>query len=47
MESITIALVLLLAVVLSGTLARLSPVGIPLPLVQIAAGGLFTLDYSP
>jgi CPA1 family monovalent cation:H+ antiporter len=38
MESITIALVLLLAVVLSGTLARLSPVGIPLPLVQIALG---------
>jgi CPA1 family monovalent cation:H+ antiporter len=38
MESITIALVLLLAVVLSGTLARLSPVAIPLPLVQIALG---------
>jgi CPA1 family monovalent cation:H+ antiporter len=38
LESITIALVLLLAVVLSGTLARLSPIAIPLPLVQIALG---------
>jgi monovalent cation/hydrogen antiporter len=38
MESISIALVLLLAVVLSGTLARLSPIAIPLPLVQIALG---------
>ncbi|MDG3578244.1 Na+/H+ antiporter [Rhizobium sp. YJ-22] len=38
MESIGIALILLLAVVVSGTLARLSPVAIPLPLVQIALG---------
>jgi CPA1 family monovalent cation:H+ antiporter len=39
-ENITIALVLLLAVVVSGTLTRLSPVAIPLPLVQIALGAL-------
>lgn len=38
MENITVALVLLVAVVLSGTLARLSPVPIPVPLVQIALG---------
>ena len=38
MEQITIALVLLVAVVLSGILARLSPFAIPLPLVQIALG---------
>jgi len=38
MENITVALVLLVAVVLSGTLARLSPVPVPVPLVQIALG---------
>ena len=38
MENIGIALILLLAVVVSGTLARLSPVAVPLPLVQIALG---------
>ncbi|TWF57186.1 Na+/H+ antiporter [Neorhizobium alkalisoli] len=38
MESITIGLVLLLAVVLSGTVARFSPLPIPLPLIQIALG---------
>ncbi|ANH07521.1 Na+/H+ antiporter [Shinella sp. HZN7] len=38
MENIGIALILLLAVVVSGTLARLSPIAIPLPLVQIALG---------
>ena len=38
MESITVALVLLVAVVLSSMLARLSPVPIPVPLVQIALG---------
>ncbi|MGN7293775.1 Na+/H+ antiporter [Rhizobium sp. SAFR-030] len=38
MESITIALVLLLAVVVSGTLTRLSPIAIPVPLVQIVLG---------
>ncbi len=40
MESITIALVLLLAVILSGTISRLLPLAIPLPLVQIALGAL-------
>jgi CPA1 family monovalent cation:H+ antiporter len=38
MESITIGLVLLLAVVLSGTVSRFSPLPIPLPLIQIALG---------
>lgn len=38
MENIGIGLILLLAVVVSGTLARLSPVAVPLPLVQIALG---------
>jgi CPA1 family monovalent cation:H+ antiporter len=38
MENITVALVLLVAVVLSSTLARLSPVPVPVPLVQIALG---------
>lgn len=38
MENISIGLILLLAVVVSGTLARLSPVAVPLPLVQIALG---------
>lgn len=40
MENITVALVLLVAVVLSGTLARLSPVPVPVPLVQIALGAV-------
>lgn len=38
MESIGIALILLLAVVISGTLTRLSPIAAPLPLMQIALG---------
>ncbi len=38
MEAITLVLFLLLAVVLSGALARMSPVPVPLPLVQIALG---------
>ena len=38
METITVALFLLLAVVVSGTLARMSPVALPPPLVQIALG---------
>ena len=38
METITVALFLLLAVVVSGALARMSPVALPLPLVQIALG---------
>ncbi len=38
METIAVALFLLLAVVVSGALARMSPVALPLPLVQIALG---------
>ena len=38
METIAVALFLLLAVVVSGALARMSPVPLPLPLVQIALG---------
>ena len=38
METITVALFFLLAVVVSGALARMSPVALPLPLVQIALG---------
>ncbi len=38
METIAVALLLLLAVVISGVLARMSPVALPLPLVQIALG---------
>lgn len=40
MESITISLFLLMAVVVSGMLARFSPIPLPLPLVQIALGAL-------
>jgi len=43
MEQITIALVLLLAVVLSGILARLSPLPVPVPLVQIGLGAVIGL----
>jgi CPA1 family monovalent cation:H+ antiporter len=39
-ESIDVALILLLAVVASGVFARLSPVPMPLPLVQIALGAV-------
>ena len=38
METIAVALFLLVAVVVSGALARMSPVALPLPLVQIALG---------
>lgn len=38
METIAVALFLLLAVVVSGALARMCPVALPLPLVQIALG---------
>ena len=38
METIAVALFLLLAVVVSGALARMSPVALPLPLVQVALG---------
>jgi len=37
-ETIAVTLFLLLAVVVSGALARMSPVALPLPLVQIALG---------
>lgn len=40
LESITITLVLLLAVVVSAVVARALPVGVPVPLVQIALGAL-------
>ena len=39
-DGVTISLFFLLAVVVSGVLARMIPVGIPLPLVQIALGAL-------
>ena len=38
METVSIALVLLLAVVMSGVLARISPFALPLPLFQIVLG---------
>ena len=40
MEIVTLVLFLLLAVVLSGVMARVSPVAVPLPLVQIVMGAL-------
>ena len=40
METIAVALFLLLAVVVSGAFARMSPVSLPLPLVQIALGSI-------
>ncbi|CAL4866570.1 Sodium, potassium, lithium and rubidium/H(+) antiporter [Asticcacaulis sp. MM231] len=43
MESITLSLFLLLAVVVSGWLSRLSPVSVPVPLVQIALGAVIAL----
>lgn len=43
MESVTISLFLLLAVVVSGWLSRLSPVSMPMPLVQIALGAVIAL----
>jgi CPA1 family monovalent cation:H+ antiporter len=39
-ETISVALLLLVAVVVSGSLARMLPVPVPLPLVQIALGAL-------
>jgi len=43
MESISIVLVMLLAVVLSGVLSRILPGAFPLPLVQIAFGAIIAL----
>ncbi|MBO9194667.1 Na+/H+ antiporter [Rhizobium sp. 16-449-1b] len=40
MESISVSLILLFAVVVSGTLTRLSPIPVPPPLVQIALGAV-------
>src|SRR5467141_3601895 len=40
METIAVALFFLLAVVVSGAFARMSPVPVPLPLVQIALGSI-------
>lgn len=40
METVTVALILLLAVVACGAVARMSPISLPLPLVQIAVGVL-------
>ena len=40
METIAVALFLLLAVVVSGAFARMSPVPLPLPLVQIGLGSI-------
>jgi len=39
-ETVTVVLILLLAVVVSGAVARMSPISLPLPLVQIAIGVL-------
>jgi Na+/H+ antiporter len=38
METISVVLILLLAVVVSGSLARMMPIAVPLPLFQIAIG---------
>ena len=40
METIAVALFLLLAVVVSGAFTRMSPVPLPLPVVQIALGSI-------
>ena len=42
METIAVALFFLLAVVVSGAFARMSPVPLPLPLVQIALGSIIS-----
>lgn len=44
MESVAISLFLLLAVVVSGWLSRLSPLSIPTPVVQIALGAIIALS---
>ncbi|HUD93300.1 Na+/H+ antiporter [Sphingobium sp.] len=46
MESVSIVLFLLLAVVISGAVSRMLPVSIPTPLVQILLGGVIGLSTS-
>ncbi|WP_448663526.1 Na+/H+ antiporter [Sphingomonas sp. CJ20] len=46
MEAVSISLFLLLAVVVSGAVARMLPVSIPTPLVQIALGAVIGLSTS-
>ncbi|NWK97608.1 Na+/H+ antiporter [Sphingobium lactosutens] len=46
MESVSIVLFLLLAVVVSGAVSRMLPVSIPTPLVQILLGGVIGLSTS-
>ncbi len=43
MESVTISLFLLLAVIISGWASRLSPISLPVPVVQIALGAIIAL----
>ncbi|MHA6723974.1 Na+/H+ antiporter [Sphingomonas sp. RS2018] len=43
MESVSVVLILLLAVVVSGAISRMLPIAIPTPLVQIALGGVIGL----
>ena len=46
METVSIVLLLLLAVVVSGAVTRMLPVSLPTPLVQIALGGIIGLSTS-
>ena len=46
MESVSIVLFLLLAVVVSGAVSRMLPVSVPTPLVQILLGGVIGLSTS-
>lgn len=46
MHTVTIVLILLLAVVASGFIARLLPVKIPMPLVQVAVGAALSYGFG-
>jgi len=46
LETVSIVLLLLLAVVVSGAVTRMLPVSLPTPLVQIALGGIIGLSTS-
>ncbi len=46
LEAVSVVLFLLLAVVISGAIARMLPISIPTPLVQIALGGVIGLSTS-